>query len=207
MKLDGVVRRQERSAPVIASILKVARDIIENSGEQSLKIADVRERTGVTIGSIYHYFGSREGLIAAVYAQTYSEFALTNIAELDELLDTAKSSEEFLLGIERVVRSTTSRESNAIKRKRIAVLAAAQHRSELMTLIEQQQDAISDGLTAWIKEAQIRGWARKDIDPRSLAVFVQAFTLGRVVDDFGSDPISDNAWIAVVATALFTFST
>lgn len=46
-------------------------------------IADVRDATGLTTGSLYHRFGSREGLMAAAWLDTVEAFQERFVAALD----------------------------------------------------------------------------------------------------------------------------
>ena len=49
------------------AILDAALDSFVAKGYAQTTIADVRERSGASIGSIYHHFGSKEEIAAAVY--------------------------------------------------------------------------------------------------------------------------------------------
>lgn len=55
-------------------ILAAARSLLERDGYERLGIRDVAERAGVSPGTVYTYFGSREGLFAALYAQRLERF-------------------------------------------------------------------------------------------------------------------------------------
>ena len=36
-------------------------------GLSALSVQEIRERSGVSVGSLYHHFGSREGIVLALY--------------------------------------------------------------------------------------------------------------------------------------------
>jgi hypothetical protein len=40
-----------------------------------------------------------------------------------------------------------------------------------------------------VREAQERGFFRKSNDAKSIAIFVQAYTLGKIVDDSSDNPV------------------
>jgi hypothetical protein len=46
---------------------------------------------------------------------------------------------------------------------------------------------------------------RKDLDARAVSVFVQGYSLSRVLGDLDTDPISDEQWNAVVRAAISSF--
>ena len=47
-------------------------------------------------------------------------------------------------------------------------------------------------------EAQNKGWMSENVDARAAAVFVQAYTVGRVVDDIAPDKVDPEAWINLI---------
>jgi AcrR family transcriptional regulator len=55
-------------------ILDAARGLLEHDGYERLNIRDVADGAGVSPGTVYTYFGSREGLFAALYAERLERF-------------------------------------------------------------------------------------------------------------------------------------
>jgi AcrR family transcriptional regulator len=61
--------------------------ILAESGQATL--ADIREATGLSTGSLYHRFGSREGLMAEAWLATVSAFQQRFVAALSREDDSA----------------------------------------------------------------------------------------------------------------------
>lgn len=78
--------------------------------------------------------------------------------------------------------------------ERARLLGAAQSNSRLRKRLGQEQSRLTNALTDLVIDFQSRGWARQDLDARDIAVFVQAYTLSKVVDDIADEPISETAW-------------
>jgi AcrR family transcriptional regulator len=55
-------------------ILDAARRLLERDGYERLNMRDVARGAGVSPGSVYNYFGSREELFATLYAERLEEF-------------------------------------------------------------------------------------------------------------------------------------
>jgi AcrR family transcriptional regulator len=55
-------------------ILAAALDAFSERGYTATTIADVRERSGASVGSIYHHFGDKEGIAAALYVECLRDF-------------------------------------------------------------------------------------------------------------------------------------
>ena len=58
-------RAGTRGAETVERALSVVSQILDEGGEASLRLAEVSRRSSVSIGSLYHHFESREGLIRA----------------------------------------------------------------------------------------------------------------------------------------------
>src|SRR3954471_24550632 len=56
------------------AILDAALEAFETKGVLAATLDDIRGRSGSSIGSIYHHFGDKEGIAAALYAQLLAEW-------------------------------------------------------------------------------------------------------------------------------------
>ncbi|GGU58420.1 TetR/AcrR family transcriptional regulator [Lentzea flava] len=54
------------------SLLDAALKLVEEGGLDAVTIAALTERSGMSNGSIYHHFGSRAGVFAQLYADSYA---------------------------------------------------------------------------------------------------------------------------------------
>src|SRR3954447_5396747 len=64
------------------AILDAALAAFEAKGVLAATLDDIRERSGASIGSIYHHFGDKEGIAAALYAQLLGEWQRGFVAAL-----------------------------------------------------------------------------------------------------------------------------
>src|SRR3954469_15294069 len=58
------------------AILDAALEAIEAKGVLAATLDDIREGSGASIGSIYHHFGDKEGIAAALYVQLLTDWQL-----------------------------------------------------------------------------------------------------------------------------------
>lgn len=56
-----------------AEILAAALQTISSRGLYNTTITHIREQSGASIGSIYHHFGNREGVVAALYKECLAD--------------------------------------------------------------------------------------------------------------------------------------
>jgi AcrR family transcriptional regulator len=54
--------------------LEAALRLFASQGYSATTIEDVKQRSGVSVGVIYHHFGSKEGIAGALYVESLSDF-------------------------------------------------------------------------------------------------------------------------------------
>jgi len=64
------------------------------------------------------------------------------------------------------------------------------------------QQELTDALTDLIREAQERGFYKKNLDPKAIAVFIQAYTLGKVIDDVSAAPVDPELYAELINTII-----
>jgi len=182
--------------------LAVVSDILDEGGEASLRLADVSRRSGVSIGSLYHHFESREGLIKAARERQFLQSLPTDADDVADLLATASTPQEFAARLEQLILNTQSPSRAASRLRRVELIGAAASRPELLESISATQTMVLDVGEALAEAFRERGWLREGIEPRAVALFVQAITLGRVLGDLDQRPVSSEAWTRLLFAAL-----
>lgn len=56
-----------RGSQTVQRVLDAALGAFAEGGLAALSIQEIRERSGVSVGSLYHHFGRREGIVLALY--------------------------------------------------------------------------------------------------------------------------------------------
>lgn len=56
------------------AILSAALEVFLERGVQAASIEDIRARSGASVGSLYHRFGSKEGIAAALYVDALADY-------------------------------------------------------------------------------------------------------------------------------------
>ena len=77
------------------SILDAAGPLFAEKGLRGTSIDDIRVSSGASVGSIYHHFGSKEGVAGALYAAAIADYQ----TELRGLLRSNPSAESGIKGI------------------------------------------------------------------------------------------------------------
>lgn len=163
--------------------------------ELTIRIPEICEETGVNYGSVYHHFGSREGVIDAAYASIFARLTAEDLAMFDALDRTVDSLEEYVAVLRPIVVSVASAPGRKDRRAlRVRIVAAAATRPQLRRQIATLQAHVNDELSRQALVAQQRGWLRDDIPARSLAVLFQMLIFGRSLDDVSESPVDERDW-------------
>lgn len=158
--------------------------MIEERGENGLRVAELAERCNVAVGLLYHYFADRQAIIAEVRARQYIELAR---ADIDRVTATVAGhgTESDLLNA--ALRSFGATLDDALRRRtrwsRLAILAASEHNEVLRDRIRAEQERTTAEFVAVLEQAQRDGIVRTDISARAIALLVEAVPLGTVLAD------------------------
>jgi len=191
--------KQSRSAPVIQAVLEETCRRLIDEDESLIRIPDICEATGVNYGSVYHHFGSREGLIDAAYHKMFLDYAEHDIEILRNITEGSDTLGEFIAGMSGLAGSfSTGAQRSRRRALRIRIVAASLTRPELFEKISATQDQVTEGLMRLIEHGQSRGWIRNDLTSRSVAVLIQANLVGRILDDISGTSVSADEWEPVM---------
>jgi AcrR family transcriptional regulator len=195
--------KQSRSAPVMQTVLDAVAERLMSADESLIRIPEICEATGVNYGSVYHHFGSREGVIDAAYDMMFTALAEEGVTALRQVNDSVGSFEEYVVALQGMVGAFASGpERRARRGLRVRVVAASMMRPELKARIGLAQARLTEELMRIVEFGQERDWLRKDMSARSIAVFVQVMLVGRTLDDISAEPIVDGEWAAAMAVLL-----
>ena len=183
------------------NLLNAAIDVIDQSGLKAVRVRDIASRAGVKEPSVYHYFGSRDGLIEAAQAQRYSRGLLEVINVFDELVRSCSDVEDFHNIIERVISSVVSQDRETVRTVRADVLGSAMSRPKLKIAVAQAQSISHQLLAGTISFAQAQGWVRPELDPLAFAVWYTGMVNGRLVYEIDPTQCSSQEWDAIALDA------
>ena len=191
-----------RDRPTRERVIDVVLELLEDGGEGAVRIGEVRDRSGVSIGSIYHHFGDRDGLIVAGQVRRFARFAEAEIAALSDIVERSRNIAQFRRALRQLTLHTASELRVAERWARVAVLASTVGRPELADEVLAIQTRLTDEFQAHVAQGQARGFFRDDLDARAVALFVEAYSLGLALNEMDERPVDEEDWQQVVWAAL-----
>lgn len=187
--------------PTEQKILDEAIRMIDERGEAGVRIHDIQNAVGVTPPSIYHFFGSREGLVCeAQAARLYRSFS-----EMDSVLDTSlagvETKEQLREALAQYTR-TIFEPSRAVERmRRVSAIGSAEGRPELAArFAEVIREYVAERANR-LEVLQQRGLLDPDLDLEAVTYWAMAVIFGRVLLEIGGSPPPTPAWDAIALRA------
>jgi AcrR family transcriptional regulator len=184
--------------PTKSSLIECAADLLDKHRFDEITVEMVLDRSGISKGSLYHHFEDIYHLLEAAMIVRYARYVDTNIAALQLLLSTAKTGEEFYLGLSKLSAITQGEGMKRARQERALTIGRAITSPRMSVLLQGEQQRLTDALAKLIKDAQARKLCNAEIDSHSLAVLMQAWTLGKIVDDLSESPVDNDAYLALV---------
>ncbi len=185
--------------PTRVAIVAAAADILKTGGVAQFHMDDVLAATGLTRGAVYHHFDGVDDLIKAALLDTYVEGVAANIALVSEFMVTAETFEDFRNGVLAANLAYARNESlRAVRTLRAYALATTVSGGQMAAELAAEQQRLTDAYVSMITEAQQRGWVKRSVQPDALAVFIQAYSFGIVIDDVSLNHIGAESWITVI---------
>ncbi len=183
------------------AVLDAVAERLMAGDELLIRIPEICEATGVNYGSVYHHFGSREGVIDAAYDMIFSRLVEQDVAVFHRVNETAQTFEEFVAVMQPIVGKLSSGPDRKARRAmRIRIVAAASTRPRLKALIGQTQATLTSDFRRTVEHAQRRGWLRNDIPAEAFAVLFQLLNFGRALDDISNEPVDEDVWSSAMST-------
>ena len=192
---------------------KTKRQLIQATSElmdlvaiEEISAAMVLERAGASKSSMYHFFEDFGDLLEATFLVRFAESVQASDQAIKEIIEKSTNKVDFFKALEKVTLGTQSRANSAIRFQRARMLARSERSERFRKSLGDIQQQLTDSLTQAIKRAQDKGFVTLDFQARTLAVFIQAYTLGKIVDDITTEPMDDQDWdrfITRIASKVF----
>lgn len=188
--------------PTKVKITQAAASLLDTRDLDEITVDDVLAIAGVTKGAMYHHFEDYAEVLESALIVRFSAGVDWSIELLEAAFESTERDDEYLAKMRAVVRATHAPERAPIRLARARTLALAEHHPRLRRSLAAEQQRLTDTLTELLRDAQAKGLVTDAVDPHAGAVFIQAFTLGRIVDDFSERPVDYELWLQMIDHAI-----
>jgi AcrR family transcriptional regulator len=172
--------------------------MLETKKPHEILADEVLATSGVSKGSMYHHFEDLQELVETAQLQRYSKWIDASIEFMTTYVLGANTKEEFIESLRKLTELTQSIDRKGARAERARALAACFDNPRMAKQMGVETQRHTDALADIIQEVQNRGYIRSDEDPKAAAVFIQSYTLGKMVNDYNPTGVDDETWVNLI---------
>jgi AcrR family transcriptional regulator len=199
--------KQSRALDTISVVLAETNKAITEGGEAAVRVQDISAKAKVSIGSIYHHFGDRDGLIRAAYVETFRSAIQSDIDRVQRFMARMTSAKEIAEHYDEMLAFLNHHFEQFPARERANTIGSTTGRPLLRDALIEVQTELTSSLTEVMKLLKERGILKPNLEPRAAAVMTLGMLHGRVIAEFDKTPVKGEEWNAAMLAAfngLFT---
>lgn len=180
--------------PTKARLIETTAELLENQFPEAIQVDEILDKSGISKGSLYHHFEDLGELLEAAQVARYALWVDRSIGLIVPVLSEAKTRDDIIDGLRRITTYTQSPEYKATRYSRARTLANSETSERFQRALGLEQDRLTTALQDLVEEAKNKGLFREHLDARVVAVFIQSYTLGKIVDDIVPHPMGQEKW-------------
>lgn len=194
-KTRGAETREKLIATVLA--------MLEDRSPEDLRVEEVLAVSGISTGSLYHHFEDFGHLVETALIRRYIDIQETAAELVEEVLDKLLTGDDFRLAAGRAIRRFAEFNVPEIRFERARILGMCDSHPRMREALGEAQQQATDRITTLFEaEQQGSGRVNPNLDARTLAVFIQSYTFGRIVDDIVPNPMDQELWLNLIETLM-----
>lgn len=202
--------KQARAKDTIAQLIAATDAAMREGGEASVRIQDISSQTGISIGSIYHHFGDRDGLIRATLVHNFAAYTAADLPRVKAFMERMSSKAEMAEHYDEMFAFVKQHFHHQSALERAAIVGNAAGRPKLREELAEVQHELNVSATEAMQIAADRQILKAHLNPRAAAMVVLGMFLGRALAELDNEPVADDDWTRAMLSAfsgLFTAGT
>ncbi len=180
--------------PTKTRLIETTAELLESQFPQDIQVDEILEKSGISKGSLYHHFEDLGELLESAQVHRYAAWVDRSIGLIVPVLSSAKNREDVIEGLRVLTKYTQSAEYRATRFYRARTLANSETSERFKVALGAEQVRLTAALEDLVAEAKNKGLFREHLDNRVIAIFIQSYTLGKIVDDIVPEPVAQENW-------------
>lgn len=188
--------------PTAQQLMDTVSAMLDGAHPHDILVDEVLRVSGVSRGSLYHHFGDFPGLINATLLHRFSVNVKADAEAMMAVAQAATSKENYWERIRQLSAMTQIPERAPIRAERARIISMAASDEAFGKSLSVEQDRLTAAMANSIALAQDKGWVNPHLSAHAIAVFLQAYSLGRSVDDISNAQMNNAEWVALIELVL-----
>lgn len=180
--------------PTKSRLVETTAELLETQFPGNIQVDEILEKSGISKGSLYHHFEDLSELLEAAQVFRYAAWVDRSIGLIVPVLSSAKSRDDIIEGLKVLTKYTQSPEYRTNRFTRARTLANSEISPRFQKALGLEQERLTSALQDLVEEAKNKGLFRAHLNSRVIAVFIQSYTLGKIVDDTVPNPLNQQNW-------------
>ena len=185
--------------PTKVHLTEAAATLIDEFGSQGFTVEQLLEKSNISKGSLYHHFEDFHDVILQAQVLRFARYVEEDIAALTNVLLASTSREDMFGRLDQISRATHDPARSVRRADRIEILAGARHSEKMKNALGPTQSRLTGAIADLVREMKAKEFVSENLDPGSVAVFIQAYSLGLIVNDVSNEPIDLEEWHAMIS--------
>lgn len=156
---------------------------IEVGGEPSLRVNDIARDSDVSVATLYHYFGDREGLVVAARLKQYEGSTGIHFDAFAQAAGAAADAAAFASVVRMFFERSIADADKSIRFLRAEIIGSSRTRPQLAASLREIQADHVERLAGVFQAGRDRGFVSTKVAPHDIAEFALAMHVGSVLPD------------------------
>ncbi len=184
--------------PTKQLLLMTVVELLKKHSPEEINSEQVLELSNVSKGSLYHHYEDFPELIEEAVVFRFGKFVDQSVSMLTAAISSSRSRKQLLSQVKDVTKLTQSAALQNNRYQRIGAIHKAVRNERMAKKLGEEQERLTQALADLFRESVEKGFGDPNLDPRSVSILVQAYTLGKIVDDFTPNHVDPDKWTDLI---------
>ena len=194
-----------RGRETMDKLIEVTVKELDRVGLARVDVDSLLRKSKISKGSLYHHFGSKNGLLAAAEAKQFMQYLSSEGIFFREMIEKCSTKQEFIELVSAVMKINRLKENREFRKKRVRAIAMSFNDAQLAEVLASAQKEVSQYLADTFQIAKDRGWIKPDVNLLTLSYWIQGVFIGHIMLDITGQTEHEDGWSDVALLALQSF--